>query len=166
MDNKPEIVADNIVVSLEYILRLKDGEEIDRSDATSPFEYLHGYRNIIPGLEKALEGMSLGDEKEVIISPEEAYGERDEEKVLEFPRDAFPPTYQLEVGETVMMQNNQTGESFEAQIVDIKSNAVTLDFNHPLAGETLHFQVKIAGLRSPTPEELSHGHVHNQSHAH
>lgn len=166
MNSKPETVADNVVVSLEYTLRLKDGQEIDRSDTRAPFEYLHGHRNIIPGLEKALEGMSLGDEKEVVISPEEAYGDRDEEKVLEFPRDAFPPTYELEVGETVMMQNNQTGESFEAQVVGLNQNFVTLDFNHPLAGETLHFKVKIAGLRNATSEELSHGHVHDEDHPH
>lgn len=166
MDNKPVTVADDVVVSMEYILRLKDGQEIDRSEADSPFEYLHGYRNIIPGLEKALEGMSLGDEKEVVISPQDAYGERDEEKVLEFPRDAFPPTYDLEVGEMVMMQNNQTGESFEAQVVKINQNTVTLDFNHPLAGETLFFQVKISGLRSATSEELAHGHVHGASQSH
>lgn len=166
MDNKPETVADNVVVSMEYILRLKDGQEIDRSEVESPFEYLHGYRNIIPGLEKALEGMSLGDEKEVVISPQEAYGERDEEKILEFPREVFPPTYDLKVGEVVMMQNNQTGESFEAQVVKLDQNTVTLDFNHPLAGETLYFQVKISGLRNATSEEIAHGHAHPAGQSH
>jgi len=157
-------VADNVVVSLDYILRLDDKSEIDRSAEGSPLEYLHGYKNIIPGLEKELNGMTVGDEKEVVVQPELGYGDRDPDSVVEYPRDSFPSSLNLEVGETVMMRDNENGESHRAYISELHTDTVLLDFNHPLAGETLHFSVKIAGLREPTSEELTHGHVHDGSH--
>ncbi len=159
-------VADNVVVSLDYVLRLDDKSEIDRSAEGSPLEYLHGYKNIIPGLEKELSGMTVGDKKVVVVQPNLGYGDRDPDSVVEYPRDSFPSTLDLEVGEPVMMRDNQNGESHKAYISELRTDTVLLDFNHPLAGETLHFSVKIAGLREPTSEELTHGHVHDGSHDH
>ncbi|MCK4898365.1 MAG: peptidylprolyl isomerase [Anaerolineales bacterium] len=159
-------VADNVVVSVDYVLRVDDKSEIDRSAEGSPLEYLHGYKNIIPGLEKELNGMTVGDEKDVVVQPNLGYGDRDPDSVVEYPRDSFPSTLDLEVGEPVMMRDNQNGESHKAYISELRTDTVLLDFNHPLAGETLHFSVKIAGLREPTSEELTHGHVHNGSHDH
>jgi FKBP-type peptidyl-prolyl cis-trans isomerase SlyD len=159
-------VADNVVVSVDYVLRLDDKSEIDRSAEGSPLEYLHGYKNIIPGLEKGLNGMTVGDEKDVVVQPNLGYGDRDPDSVVEYPRDSFPSTLDLEVGEPVMMRDNQNGESHKAYISELRTDTVLLDFNHPLAGETLHFSVKIAGLREPTSEELTHGHVHDGSHDH
>jgi FKBP-type peptidyl-prolyl cis-trans isomerase SlyD len=159
-------VADNVVVSVDYVLRLDDKSEIDRSAEGSPLEYLHGYKNIIPGLEKGLNGMTVGDEKDVVVQPNLGYGDRDPDSVVEYPRDSFPSTLDLEVGEPVMMRDNQNGESHKAYISELRTDTVLLDFNHPLAGETLHFSVKIARLREPTSEELTHGHVHDGSHDH
>jgi FKBP-type peptidyl-prolyl cis-trans isomerase SlyD len=159
-------VADNVVVSLDYVLRLDDKGEIDSSTDGSQLEYLHGHNNIIPGLEKELNGMAIGDEKDVVVQPNLGYGNRDPESVVEYPRDSFPPSLNLKVGEPVMMRDNESGESHRAYITELHEDTVLLDFNHPLAGETLHFSVKIAGLREPTSEELTHGHVHSDGHGH
>lgn len=166
MTNGNLIVGDNMVVSLDYVLRLNENREIDRSTDNEPLEYLHGFNNIIPGLEKELGGMAVGDEKDVTVQPKMGYGDRDPEKVVEFPRDSFPSSLTMEVGESVMMRDNDSGESLRAYVSDLRTDTVLLDFNHPLAGETLYFQVKVADLREPTDEELSHGHVHDAGHDH
>lgn len=159
-------VADNVVVSVDYVLRLDDKSEIDRSAEGTPLEYLHGYKNIIPGLEKELNGLTVGDEKDVVVQPNLGYGDRDPDSVVEYQRDSFPSSLNFEVGEPVMMRDNESGESHRAYITELRTDTVLLDFNHPLAGETLHFNIKIAGLREPTSEELTHGHVHDGSHGH
>lgn len=159
-------VDNNVVVSLDYVLKLDDNREVDRSEKDSPMEYLHGYKNIIPGLEKELTGMEVGDEKKVVVQPEMGYGERDPNGVAEFPRNTFPDSHKLDVGETVMMRDKESGESYRAYVLESGKDKVLLDFNHPLAGETLHFHIKIAGLREPTSEELAHGHVHQPGHSH
>ena len=159
-------IADNVVVSLDYVLRLDDKSEIDRSAEGSPLEYLHGYKNIVPGLEKELIGLTVGDEKDVVVQPNLGYGDRDPDSVVEYQRDSFPSSLNFEVGEPVMMRDNESGESHRAYITELRTDTVLLDFNHPLAGETLHFNIKIAGLREPTSEELTHGHVHDGSHGH
>lgn len=159
-------IADNVVVSLDYVLRLDDKSEIDRSAEGSPLEYLHGYKNIVPGLEKELDGLTVGDEKDVVVQPNLGYGDRDPDSVVEYQRDSFPSSLNFEVGEQVMMRDNESGESHRAYITELRTDTVLLDFNHPLAGETLHFNIKIAGLREPTSEELTHGHVHDGSHGH
>jgi FKBP-type peptidyl-prolyl cis-trans isomerase SlyD len=102
----------------------------------------------------------------VTVQPEAGYGERDPGGVAEYPRESFPPSLKLEAGEPVVMKDTESGETFQAYITEIRPESVMLDFNHPLAGETLHFQVKIAGLREPTSEELAHGHVHQPGHDH
>lgn len=157
-------VADNLVVSMEYILRTEDDEEISRALRDNPLEYLHGFNNIIPGLETELTGMEVGDEKDVILPPESGYGSRDPDLLIEYPREKFPDSMELVVGESVQMKDKKTGESRSAQIVDLKDDDVILDFNHPLAGEKLYFHVRIANLREATSEELSHGHVHDGNH--
>jgi FKBP-type peptidyl-prolyl cis-trans isomerase SlyD len=159
-------VADNVVVSLDYVLTLDDDREVDRSDKDAPMEYLHGFNNIVPGLENELNGMTVGDKKEVIVKPEFGYGERDPDGLTEFPRDTFPSSLNLEIGEPVMMREKEGGESFQAYVTELRTDTILLDFNHPLAGETLHFRIRIAGLREPTSEELTHGHVHNPDHKH
>jgi FKBP-type peptidyl-prolyl cis-trans isomerase SlyD len=111
-------------------------------------------------LETALYGMTLGEEKEVMVRPAQGYGERDPDRVVEFSRNSFPSSVNLAVGEPLTVQDNKTGDSFRATIAEIRPETVLLDFNHPLAGETLNFQVKIAGLRNATEEEISHRHVH------
>jgi FKBP-type peptidyl-prolyl cis-trans isomerase SlyD len=159
-------VADNVVVSLDYVLTLDDDSEIDRSEKDVPLEYLHGFKNIVPGLENELKGLTVGDEKVVVVQPGLGYGERDPDGLAEYPRNNFPANVNLEVGEPIMMRDKESGESFQAYVTEVRTDTVLLDFNHPLAGETLHFQIRIAGLREPTSEELDHGHVHDPNHAH
>ena len=159
-------VADNVVVSLDYVLTIEDNSEIDRSEKDAPLEYLHGFNNIVTGLENELKGLKVGDEKVVIVQPSTGYGERDPDNLAEYPHDSFPPDLKLEVGEPIMMRDKESGDSFQAYVTEVRADLVVLDFNHPLAGETLHFHVKIAGLREPTSEELAHGHVHNPDHGH
>lgn len=166
MSDSNQVVADNTVVSLDYELKLANDEVIDSSEENAPLEYLHGYKNIIPGLENELAGMAIGEKKQVTVLPEQAYGVRDPESVAEYPRDTFPESLKLEVGEPIAMRDSESGESFQAFITEIHDETIMLDFNHPLAGETLFFKVKIADLREPTSEELSHGHVHQAGHNH
>lgn len=159
-------VADNLVVGLDYTLRMDDGEIIDSSEGREPLEYLHGHGQIIPGLEKALYGMTVGEEKAVAVTPADGYGEVDEEEMQLVPHDAFPEDLKLSEGMALQVRDADTGRPMEAYVAEIRQDGVLLDFNHPLAGETLHFQVKIAGLRAATSEELTHGHVHGEGQAH
>lgn len=153
-------VADGVVVSLDYTLRLDDGEIIDASEQ-EPLEYLQGYGQVIPGLESALVGMKVGEEKNIIVAAEDGYGDVDEEAFQRVGRDTFPPDMELEEGMQLRMRDAQSGELFNVVIAKVDNKGVVLDFNHPLAGEVLHFQVKIAGLRAATPEEMAHGHAHD-----
>lgn len=153
-------IKDGVVVSLDYTLRLDDGEVIDSSDGNEPLEYLHGYGQIIPGLEKALVGLTVGDSKTVVVPAAEAYGEVDMEAFEIVPRSMFPDDMELEEGLALSLRDAETNEPFDAAIAEVRETEVMLDFNHPLAGETLHFEVRIPALRPATAEEMSHGHAH------
>lgn len=162
MSNLTLRVDDDLVVSLEYVLKLDDGQEVDRSDSDDPLQYLQGHGQIIPGLESSLYGMAAGEEKDVVVSPVDAYGERDPENIEVMPRNRFPEDMALSVGANLQLRDQQSGELYEAIVTElIGDEQVVLDFNHPLAGETLYFHVKVSGLRPATVEELSHGHVHD-----
>lgn len=166
MDSPPLSVSDDLVVSLGYSLSIEEGTVIDSSDGDEPLEYLHGRGQIIPGLEKALYGMAVGDEKRVIVEPADGYGEVDAEDSVLMPLDSFPPDITLEIGEPLYVRDSDSEEEYQAFIAEIGEESVKLDFNHPLAGQTLYFDVKIEGLRSASSEELAHGHVHSDGHAH
>ena len=161
MTNKKLTVTDDLVVSLAYTLRFDDGEIIDSATDQEPLEFLQGWGQIIPGLERSLYGLAVNDEKEVVVAPADGYGEPDLDEFEELPRDAFPSNLALTEGMSVRLRDDRSGEVFEAYITEISPDTVLLDFNHPLAGETLYFQVKIAALRQATQEELAHGHVHD-----
>mgnify|MGYP002624847951 CR=1 FL=1 len=153
-------VKDGVVVSLDYTLRLDDGEIVDSSANNEPLEYLHGYGQIIPGLEKALVGLTAGDSKKVVVPAAEAYGEVNMEAFEIVPRSMFPDDMELEEGLALKLRDAETNQPFNAAIAEVRENEVMLDFNHPLAGETLHFEVTIPALRAATEEELAHGHAH------
>ncbi|GMQ79261.1 MAG: peptidylprolyl isomerase [Anaerolineae bacterium] len=160
------VVDRDVVVSIDYVLTLANSEEIDRSDPGEPLAYLHGSGQIIPGLEKELGGLSVGDQKQVALSPSDGYGEIDPEEFITLPRDAFPSDMEMEVGEKVFFRESDDESEIEAYVAEIGSDNIKLDMNHPLAGETLHFDVTVVGLRPATSEELSHGHVHGHGHVH
>jgi FKBP-type peptidyl-prolyl cis-trans isomerase SlyD len=151
-------VQNDVVVSMEYTLHV-DGEQIDSSEGQDPLQFLAGYGNIISGLEREMMGMKVGDSKEVVVQPAEAYGEFDEEAFLDVPRDQFPRDMPLEEGLELTVRDD-AGQSRYARVDTIEGENVTLNFNHPLAGDELHFNVKVVALREPTAEELEHGHVH------
>ena len=158
--------SDNIVVSMAYVLRTDEGQVLDQSGDDAPLEYIQGGGQIVPGLEKEIYGMNIGDEKDVKVNPGEGYGEHDPDDVVEVDRSNFPETVDLSIGKPLKMKDSESGESFRAYVVASDPESVTLDFNHPLAGKTLNFTVKIVDLREATEEELAHGHVHNEDHAH
>lgn len=156
--NKPEMVANDVVVSMAYTLKI-NGEEVDSSAESDPLEFLQGSHNIITGLENQIYGMKIGDTRQVVVTPEDGYGDVDPQAMIDVPRSEFPPEMPLEVGVALELRD-EDGEIFPAIIVEVTPATVKLDFNHPLAGETLHFDVEVVDLRAPTPEELAHGHVH------
>jgi FKBP-type peptidyl-prolyl cis-trans isomerase SlyD len=161
----PNTVQDGLVISIQYTLKLDDGEVVDESQAGEPLVYLHGADNIIPGLEVALTGMAVGDKKLVTVSPDDGYGDYEEDAVEVVSRSLFPNEMELEEG-IVLSVKDESGDVYDAVVVELDGEEVTLDFNHPLAGENLHFDVEIVGIRAATADELDHGHPHMDGHAH
>jgi FKBP-type peptidyl-prolyl cis-trans isomerase SlyD len=158
LEMSTDSVQNNVVVSMEYTLHV-DNEEIDSSKGQDPLEFLVGHGNIISGLEREMIGMKVGESKDVVIQPADAYGEFDEAAFMEVPRDAFPTDIPVEEGAELTVRDD-AGQQRYARIDAIDGDKVTLNFNHPLAGDELHFNVKVVGVRDPTSEEMEHGHVH------
>mgnify|MGYP001000657113 CR=1 FL=1 len=143
------------VVSIEYTLKDADGTVLDTSEGVGPLEYLHGHGNLIPGLEKELEGKTAGDSLTVTVEPADGYGEYNEEMVVEVPKAQFEAGTEIEVGmqfEAASSAGNQI-----VTIVKVTDDKVTIDANHELAGETLYFDVKINEVRDASADELANG---------
>jgi len=157
-------VDDGQVVSMDYILQV-DGKILDSSEAGKPLQFIQGMGHIIPGLENELYDMKVGENKKVDVPAKDGYGEVDSEAFMVVPRDAFPTDVPLEIG-TELELREQSGHTMLARIERISEENIRLDMNHPLAGKELHFDIKIAGLRPATEEEVSHGHVHDHEHSH
>lgn len=152
-------IAKDQVVLIHYTLTGDGGEVLDSSRDGEPLAYLHGHGNIIPGLEAALEGASVGDALEVDVSAEDGYGLRDEERMVLVPRTELPSGFDVPEGEMVRAQG-EDGQVMFLQVVENQEEAVLFDGNHPLAGQNLHFSVEVVELRAASADELSHGHVH------
>lgn len=152
------------VVSMEYTLKV-DGNVMDTSEGREPLEYVHGAGNIIPGLEREMIGMAVGESKNVLVAAADGYGEDDDKAFMDVPREQFPKEIPMKVGTELQVQN-QAGQPMYARIDMVGDKSVRLDFNHPLAGKDLHFSVKVVGLREATDEEKEHGHVHGPGHQH
>jgi FKBP-type peptidyl-prolyl cis-trans isomerase SlyD len=155
----PEQIENGVVVSLAYTLTV-DGEEMGSATAEEPLEYLHGGENIVPGLEAALQGKRIGDRVSVTVPAEDGYGDYDEEDIDEFDVDEIPGAENLEPGMMVEVEDDE-GYIYEGSVVEITDGLVVVDFNHPLSGKTLHFEVEILGMRQADDEELEHGHPHS-----
>jgi len=151
-------VQDNLVVTLDYKLIVED-EMLESTEDGEPILFIQGIGQIIPGLENALYGMEVGDQKTVVIQPEEAYGEYDPESLQEAKKEEFSEEVPLDVGTFLDLEDDE-GDVLSAQVIAAEEDTVTLDFNHPLAGKTLTFEITVADLRSASEEELDHGHVH------
>ena len=159
-----KIVATDLVVAIDYTLTVDD-EVIDSSAEREPLEFLQGHGNIIPGLEREMLGMEIGQKKDVVVSAANGYGAVDEEAFIEVPSNEFPENIPVELGTELQVQNEE-GEPTYARIDKIENNVVLLNFNHPLAGKKLHFSVQVIAIREPNEEELAHGHVHYPDHNH
>lgn len=151
-------IAKNAVVQIHYTLKNDAGEVLDSSEGSDPLAYLQGHGNLIAGLEKALEGKQVGDSLTVSIPPEEGYGVRDEDLVQDVPRSAFEGIPNVEVGMQFHADSNHGPRT--VTVTKVAGDTITVDGNHPLADQTLHFAVDIVEVRAATNEELSHGHVH------
>jgi FKBP-type peptidyl-prolyl cis-trans isomerase SlyD len=151
-------IAQDSVVSIHYTLTSDTGEVIDSSSGGDPLAYLQGHGNLIPGLERELQGKQTGDTLKVRIAPADAYGEQDASLIQDVPRAAFGANASIQVGMQFHAQSNQ-GER-TVTITKVADDTVTVDGNHPLAGQHLNFDVEIIDVRAATEEELSHGHVH------
>ena len=154
-------VDDRMVVRLEYRIHLEDGELVESSDDDGPAEFLQGYGQIIPGLEGALYGMRVGEEKDIVVSPDRGYGEYDDEAFEVVPLSLFPEEVELALGMEVELVDEESEEAMDAIVSEIRLDDVVLDLNHPLAGETLHFHVVVIGLRKATAAELAEGEINN-----
>ena len=155
-----KIQKDN-VVQIHYTLRLADGEVIDSTKGEPPFPYLHGADNIVPGLEAALEGRTVGARLSITVPPAEGFGEYDEEFVHEIPLDSFTEEVDLAEGDEIFLLNEHD-EEVPGIIEQIKNESIIVNYNHPLAGERLTFDVEVVDIRAATEEELAHGHAHDE----
>ena len=164
MTDAKQTVTAGKVISLEYTLRDAEGQIIDESGPGGPLDYLHGADNIVPGLERKVQGSSVGDELSVVVDPADGYGERQGQGPTPVPRDAFPEDAELEAGMHFVAQSDD-GTMVPLWVVKVEDDEVFVDPNHPLAGVTLHFQVKVVAIRDATGEEMEHGHAHG-AHGH
>lgn len=151
-------IAERTVASFNYTLTNDAGEVIDSSAGRSPLAYLHGAGNIVPGLEKEMAGRKAGDRFDVVVAPEDGYGQPNPMLVQVVPRAAFQGVDSIEVGMEFQAQTPQGPLSVVVAKVD--ADNVTVDGNHPLAGKTLHFAIEVTDVRDASVEELAHGHVH------
>lgn len=151
-------VANEMVVSIHYTLTNSAGEVLDSSEGSEPLTYLHGAGNIIPGLESALEGQETGNALKVEVAPEQGYGLVQDALIQEVPREAFGDVEDIQEGMRFQAQTNQG--PVPIVVTKVTDESITVDGNHPLAGQTLFFDVSIEEVRAATEEELTHGHAH------
>ena len=154
-------VAKDTVVSLAYQVKTEEGIVVDQSTVEVPLDYLHGHNNLIPGLEKALEGHVAGDKFEITVAPEEAYGEHMDEMVQRVPANVFQGVDEITVGMRFLADTDQG--PIPVEVTEVDGDEVVVDGNHMLAGQTLGFDVEVVAVRAATEEEMEHGHLHQGS---
>lgn len=154
-------IADKLAVSIHYTLTNKDGEKLDSSVGEEPLLYLQGQHNIVQGLEEALNGKAIGDKINVTIEPEKAYGLYQEDMKQVVDKAMFEGVEAVEVG--MMFHADVSHGTGVVTVAKIEGDEITIDGNHPLAGEALTFDVEIMDVREATADELQHGHIHGES---
>ena len=153
-------ISKNTIASIEYTLRDDEGEIIDSSEGNSPLEVLVGQGQLIPGLEKALMGLEAGKELKISVNPEEAYGDYNPGLEVVVPMSQIKTDDEIEEG--VHFQVDTPDGTLIYEVQKIEGDQVTMNGNHPLAGQVLHFDVKVVSVRAATEEELKHGHAHSE----
>lgn len=157
-------VSEHKAVTIHYTLTNPEGDVIDSSRGGEPLSYIQGIGALVPGLERELEGKSAGDNVTVSISPEEGYGERSQQLIQAVPKELFKVDGDIEVG---MRFHAEAEHGIElVEVVAVGEDTVTIDANHPLAGQTLNFDVDIVDVRDATAEEIEHGHIHGEGGCH
>jgi FKBP-type peptidyl-prolyl cis-trans isomerase SlyD len=149
----------NKVITFNFTVKDEEGTVLDSSENKEPLAYLSGTNSILPKLEETLNVMIIGSKKNVKIAADDAYGEYKEEAVQTVKKDQFPQEAQLVVGARYVA-NSPDGGQMPFVITEVKENDVTVDFNHPLAGKDLEFDLELVDKRDATPEEVKHGHAH------
>lgn len=157
-------IANDLAVAIHYTLTDDKAETLDSSAGAEPLTYLHGHLNIIPGLESALEGLTVGDKKQVTVQPAEGYGEFDESLVQDVPREMFTGVDQIEPGMAFEVDGPDGHHLVE--VTKVSAETITIDGNHALAGKVLNFDVEVVDVRAATEEELQHGHIHGEGCSH
>ncbi len=147
-------IEKNRVVSLAYLVKLEDGVVVDDSALEAPVEYLHGYGNLITGLERELEGKQTGDKFSATVLADDAYGEYSDELVQRVPADVFQGVDQIEVGMRFMAETDQG--PIPVEITEVDGDEVVVDGNHMLAGQALTFEVEVIAVREATEKEIEH----------
>ncbi len=156
-------IADGHVVEMNYTLTNSKGEVLDSSSGKAPLAFIQGKQNIIPGLEKEMKGKKAGDKFKVTVQPEEGYGTRNEAMVGPVPKEQFgEEAPNVQVGMQFQVEGPE-GQVLLVTVVEVRENEVVLDGNHPLAGETLHFDIEVMSLREATKEELESGDLKKES---
>lgn len=180
-------VGPDTFVTLSYVLFDEHGEAVDRATQTEPLTYVHGYAQIVPGLERGLAGLHAGEKKEITVPPAEGFGEHDDEGVFEVDKSDFPESGEVTAGDEFVAQGPD-GEAIAMRVLEVLPEAFIVDTNHPLAGQTLRFEVTVSEVRAASEEEIaqaqadleqqiqhdhagcghdhSHDHDHDHGHAH
>jgi len=151
-------IAKDYAVAFDYKLTSDEGEVLDASEKNTPLWFIYGRGQLLPKFEEEIKGLKIGDAKEFMLTPKEGYGEFDPNKTIDLKKDRLSnDDYSL--GSTIVLQSSD-GHKMPGRIISIDDNSVKIDLNHELAGENLHFSIKVVDIRPATKEELSHGHIH------
>lgn len=153
-------ISNNAVAAFHYTLTDDKGQVVDSSEGREPLTYLHGSGQIVPGLEKQMEGRAVGDKFTAHVAPEEGYGVHHPELMQEVPREAFQGVQDIQPG--MQFQGRGPQGEINVTVTRVEGDKVFIDGNHPLAGQTLHFDIEVTGVRAASEEELQHGHVHGE----
>lgn len=147
-------VGPDTFVTLSYVLFDEQGEPVDRATVSEPLTYVHGYAQIVPGLERGLTGLKAGEKREILVEPEEAFGDRDDEGVFEVDKADFPDSTDVTPGDEFVAQGPD-GEPIAMRIVEVLPEAFVVDTNHPLAGQRVRFEVEVSDVRQASEEEIA-----------
>ena len=152
-------------VELSYTLYDEDGDVIEKAEPTAPLSYVHGYGQIIPGLERQVEGMSAGQQREITVPSGEGYGDHDPEGVFEVDRSDFPNPENIKINDEFVAEGAD-GMNVPMRVLDILDDTFVVDTNHPLAGQRLRFEVTVSAVRPATAEEIAQAEADLEEHDH
>ena len=147
-------VAPDTFVTLSYQLFDEHGEAVDRATSSDPLTYVHGYAQIVPGLERGVEGMKAGEKRSFQVEPEDAFGDHDDEGVFEVEKGEFPNAANVKAGDEFVAEDAD-GDHIAMRVVEVLPEGFLVDTNHPLAGQTVRFEVEVTSIRAATEEEIA-----------